>query len=77
MHGSEQQQGSGLGHSQENTGGYYPPDESHMQGGGTGSGLMGHSTGSFLAPEDRVKSEFFYFTFISSIFFSFFFCFFG
>lgn len=34
-------------------GGYYPPDE----GAGQGSGLMGHSSGSFLGPEDRTKNS--------------------
>jgi hypothetical protein len=36
--------------------GYYPPDESHLQH-QQGSGLMGQSSGSFLDPQDRNKSE--------------------
>lgn len=39
---------------QEHAGGYYPPDQS--QQGQRGSGLMGHSSGSFVA-EDRIQNS--------------------
>jgi hypothetical protein len=51
MHGAEEGQ-QNLQHS-GGAAGYYPPEE----GGGQGSGLMGRSSGSFHAPEDRTKSS--------------------
>lgn len=64
MHSAEEGHSQNLQHSGgggEGATGYYPPDES---GAGQGSGLMGRSSGSFLAPEDRTKSSTFPLSFI-------------
>lgn len=42
---------------QEHAGGYYPPDQSQQQ---RGSGLMGHSSGSFIAEDSRIQNSTFF-----------------
>jgi hypothetical protein len=43
-----------LGQQSQQGGGYYPPDESSHQ---QGSGLMGHSTGSFLTSAEGRNNQ--------------------